>query len=204
MSPGASNKMAAPETNYTPKKSQLFIQFSLICLNNLKLLSAENRVFYFKYLLCCPLDSAARGDRTTNPTLATTLSAGDIRIAIKTTRTRHNVTSYVHCRSCDFPRQRDGWKDDVCMDYIRVATVSSTGLRHDWINYFPSSTSQCCNPACVPNLHNWSLHPLLGLTTSLCPWDLLSVLIAVVYKQVEYLHAVCSSIYITYFALCYA
>lgn len=69
---------------------------------------------------------------------------------------------------------------------------------------FPSSTSQCCKPARFPNLHNWSLHPLLGLTTSLCPWDLLSVLIAVVYKQVEYLHAVCSSIYITYFALCYA
>ena len=151
LSPGASNKMAAPETNYTPKKSQLFIQFSLICLNNLKLLSAENRVFYLKYLLCCPLDSAARGDRTTHPTLATSLFAGDIKIAIKTTRTRHNVTSYVHCRSCNFPRQRDGWKDDVCMDDIRVATVSSTGLRHDRFSYyiplpFPAQRLSAANP----------------------------------------------------------
>jgi hypothetical protein len=41
--------------------------FPNILLNNLKFLSAENKFLSFKLFILPPLDSTARGGRTTNP-----------------------------------------------------------------------------------------------------------------------------------------
>ena len=70
--------MAASDRNYTLKKSQLFINFPLTCLKNLKFLEArgKKKLFYLKYSFSLPLDSAVPGrlhHSPTPPPLATPL-----------------------------------------------------------------------------------------------------------------------------------
>jgi hypothetical protein len=60
---GASNRSGHHKHEMNFRKSQSFIEFPIIWLNNLTFV--KGRIFFFnltlKYSFCCPLDSAPRG-----------------------------------------------------------------------------------------------------------------------------------------------